>query len=92
MNLLAAEAALWAIPVASAIISLSSLVYVAVGVRRSSDAEHVDHLESRVADAERRLEVCERDRERLRDELKRMGEREVELMRLVVNLERKAGA
>lgn len=92
----AGDAALWSIPIASAIISLVSLVYVAIGVRRSADASHVDHLESQLGDvraelevADRRLETCEKDRERLRDEVKRMGEREVELMRLVVNIERR---
>lgn len=92
----AGDAALWSIPVASAIISLVSLVYVAIGVRRSADAAHVAHLESELTDARHELEVvdrrlgeCEKDRERLRDEVTRMGQREVELMRLVVNLERR---
>lgn len=71
----------WA-AVASAIVALVSLVYVAIGVRRSADADHVDRLEARVAE-------CEKDRERLQGELTRMGQREVELMRLVVNLERR---
>lgn len=91
-----ADLVLWTIPVASAIVSLFSLVYVAIGVRHAADAKHVAHLENELADArselesvDRRLEVCEKARERLQGELTRMGQREVELMRLVVNLEKR---
>lgn len=92
------NAGLWAIPLASAIISIATLIYASIGIRHSADAKHVEHLEQELADAraeldraDARLTVCETDRGRLRDEVTRMGQREVELMRMVVDLQRKAG-
>lgn len=90
----AAEVAIVAIPVASAIVSIATLIYVAIGLRASADAKHVERVENELADARReielqdkRLELCEADRSALRAEVERMGRREVELMRMVVNLE-----
>jgi hypothetical protein len=73
-------AALYAIPVASTIIALAALGYSAITIRGSVDARRVDGLE-------RRLETCETDRANLRNEVERMGRREIELLRLVVSLE-----
>lgn len=88
------DAAIWAIPVASAIVSLATLIYAAIGVRGAADARHVANLETELGEERRaresmegRLTACENDRERLHGELKSMREREVELMRLIVNRE-----
>lgn len=48
---------LWVV-VISAIIPLATLIYTLVGVKRKSETEYIDRIE-------RRLEACERDRERL---------------------------
>lgn len=90
----ASDAALWAIPLASIVIALAALLYTAIGVNRAADAKHVAHLEQELADtrkqvdlAEQRLKACEDDRERLHRQLEDMRKREVELLRLVVNIE-----
>lgn len=110
----ASSAALWAIPVASTIISIASLGFAALGMRKSADASHVANLQNELADArseaaadrerreghlqrhkhdldmvERRLNVCEDDRKNLRNEVERMGKREIELMGMIVDLQRK---
>lgn len=82
------EAALWAIPLASTVIALAALIYTAIGVRSSADAKHVAHLEDELDRANKRIEFCEEDRANLRNEVERMGRREVELMRMVVDLQR----
>lgn len=91
---LIAEATVWAIPIATTVISIATLVYAAIGVRGAADAKHVDHLEAQLQDArtemahyERRLTACEDDRKSLRSQLESMTKREAELMRLVVNRE-----
>lgn len=83
------DAAAWAIPIAAAIVAITSLIITALAYRRSADAQHVENLENEVARQDKRLTVCEEDRKRLQREVERLSLREIELLRMVVNLQEK---
>jgi septal ring factor EnvC (AmiA/AmiB activator) len=85
------DAALWAVPIAAIVISLSTLVVTAVmgsrGLVQAADAQRVARLENDLKAAVERIAECERDRTELRREVRRLESREINLMRRLTALE-----
>ena len=51
-----------AIPLTAVIISLATLVFSAIGLRKKAGLDYVGEIEKRLAAAERRADDCERER------------------------------
>lgn len=80
------------------VVALATLVVSTImssrTLTRAADAQHVANLENELGDArkelsalDRRVQECERDRESLRDEVRRLVTREIELMRRLTAVE-----
>ena len=86
------------VSVAALFIALATLVVSTImssrTLTRAADAQHVSNLENELATArqeiashEERLQQCERDRRSLREEVRRLTNREIELMRRLTAVE-----
>ena len=70
-----------AIPLGALIVSLSTLVYTSISIRRKANGEELDKLEGRLDTVERKLAECEQHRAQLITE-------NVDLMRRVTRMKK----
>jgi hypothetical protein len=56
----------WAIPLAALVVSCSTLIFGVIQAASHANGKHVETIETRVTSLERKLELCETDRARLK--------------------------